>query len=390
MASVRSHVQDVSMSVDETVETPPEHCDPCAEDRDDTEHESLSQPLANVSQDICLTLTGAKPQACPALSPPKFLADVISSQEYSQAPTSGAQVVFSQQPSPEFLMSLGIKVRDFAYENTLPAIAPVPRVPRQVQPAPRASKRSQRDWDDNGGSLNSLSPAQPLSGQTGCKKPRSLERKSTEPLQETAVQHTRTLERITVKGVCSILTPPLRRTLPATPRTQLSASPPTSPLTPPLSHLTSQESEFVQTPPTIPFVIHVDDTSMITASQHDSESQPLSLHPVLYTRFTLDSRSSPGCSPVPHPPQNASPVPLIAPSLEPPSPIRESGTDSRVGKRRGSGSAGTTVPNRYQLRQRPIPPSRASTLSRCWHQASSTPKSLPRRTRRVGRSDEIH
>ncbi|KAG8218545.1 hypothetical protein J3R82DRAFT_4186 [Butyriboletus roseoflavus] len=364
------------MFVDETVEsleTSLEHCDPCTEDRDGIERESLSQPLVNVSQDMCLIVTGAKPQACPALSPSKFLSDVIPSEQYSQAPTSGAQVAFSQQPSPEFLMSLGIKVRDFAYENTLPAIVPVPRVPRQVQPAPRALKRLQREWDDKEGYLNGLSPAQPLSGQTGSKKPRSLERQPTEPLQEPAVQHTRALERIIVKRVCSIVTPPPRRTLQTTPCTRLSTTPPTSPLTPPLSHLASQESEFVQTPPAFPFVVHVDDTSTIPAPQLDSESQSLSLQPIIYTRLTLDSRSSSGCSPAPSPPQNASSAPLITPFLELPSPIKESGTDTRVRKRR----AVDTIPlNRYQLRQRPIPSSRASTVSRY-------SKSLPRRTRRV-------
>ena len=376
MASVRSQAEVMSISVDEAVETSPKRCDPCTEDRDGMERESLSQPLVNVSQDMCLIVTSAKPQACHALPPSKFLADVIPPEEYSQAATSGAQVACSQQPSPELLMSLGIKVRDFAYESTLPAIVPVPRVPRQVQPAPRALKRLQRDWDDKEGSLNSLSPMQSLSGQTGSKKPRSLERKPTEPLQEPAVHRTRALERITGKRVCPIITPLSRRTLSTTPRTRLSATPPTSPLTPPLSHLASQESEFVHTPPTFPFVVHVDDTSTIPASQLDSESQSVSLQPVLYTRFALDSRSSPGSSLAPSLPQNAPSAPLTAPFLELPSPIKESGADPRVHKRRGRATMDTTPPKRYQLRQRPIPSSRASTVSRC-------SKSLPRRTCRA-------
>ncbi|KAF8559189.1 hypothetical protein OG21DRAFT_1493568 [Imleria badia] len=356
MASVKSLAQYIPMSVDETVEASPEHSDLCTEDRDDTERESLSQPLVN------------------------FLADVTSSQECSQAPTSGATVAVSQQPSPEFLMSLGIKVRDFAYENTLPAIVPVPRVPRQVQPAPRALKRSQRDWDGEG-PIDSLSPMRPFPGQTRTKKHRSLERKPTEPLQEPVVHHSRTLERITVKRVRSILAPPSRSTFPTTPRTRFSASPPTSPLTPPFVHLASQESECVQTPSAFPFVVHVDDPNMIPASQLDAESEPLSLHPVLYTQFTLDSRSSAGCSPVPSPPQNASPAPLISSFLELPSPTKESGADPRVRKHRGRGTPPPS--NRYQLRQRPIPSSRASTLSRYSHQAHSPSKSLPPRTRRV-------
>ncbi|KAI9574776.1 hypothetical protein HD554DRAFT_2049966 [Boletus coccyginus] len=362
MASVifESHAQDTSMSVDETVEASPEHSDHCIEDLHDVEREPLSQPLVN------------------------FLAGVISAEEYSQAPTSGATAALSQQPSPEFLVSLGIKVKDFAYESTLPAIVPVPRVPRQVQPAPRTLKRSQRDWDDKEGPSNSLPPVRPLLGQTGPKKPRSLERKSTEPLQEPVVQHARALERITIKRVCSILNLPSRSTFATPPRTRLSVNPPTSPLTPPPSHLASQESELVQTAPAFPFVPHVDNTSMVPALQFDSASQPLSLHPVLYTSFTLDSRPSPGCSPAPSPSQVASPAPLISSFLDLPSPLKESGADPRVRDRRGRGIVGTAPPpSRYQLRQRPIPPSRGSTLSRYSHQASSTSKSLPRRTRRV-------
>ena len=389
MASVtpEPHAQDTPMSVDGTVEASPEHSDPpsCTEDRDDIERESLSQSLMNVSQDMCLIVTSAKPQACPHCRPPKFLADVMSSEESSQAPTSGATVAFSQQPSPEFLMSLGIKVRDFAYENTLPAIVPVPRVPRQVQPAPRALKRPQRDWDDKEGPLNSSSPVRSLSGQRGPKKPRSLVREPTEPLQEPVVQHTRTLGRITVKRVCSIFTVPSRGTLPTTLRTRFSASPPTSPLTPPPSHLASQEPELVQTSPAFPFVARVNDTSMIPASQLDSASQPLSHHPALYTRFTLDSRSSLGRSPPPSLPQNASPAPLMSSLLELPTPLKDSGVDPRVREHRGRGIVGTAPPppNRYQLRQRPIPSTRVPTLSRHSHQASSPTKSLPRRTRRV-------
>lgn len=274
-------------------------------------------------------------------------------------------------------MSLGIKVRDFAYENTLPAIVPVPRVPRQVQPAPRALKRSQRDWDNKEGSLNSSSSMR----RTGSKKPRSLERKATEPLQEPVVQHTRTLGRITVKRVCSLVTSPSRSTLPTTTRRRFSASPPTSPLTPPPSHFVSQESEHIQTSSAFPFVVHADNPSIVPTSQLDSASQPLSLHPVVYTRFTIESRSSAGCSPAPGPPQNESPPSLISTFIGLPSPSKESGADPRVRKRRGRGTPPPS--NRYQLRQRPIASSRPSTLSRRSHPAISTPQSLPRRTRRV-------
>ena len=270
-------------------------------------------------------------------------------------------------------MSMGIKVRDFAYENTLPAIVPVPRVPRQVQPAPRPRKRSQREWD----------ATTPSPGRAGAKKSRSLERKPTEPLQEPAVQHTRTLERITVTRLCSIFIPSPRRSLPTSPRPRFSASPPTSPLTPPLSHLPSRGSELVQTPPAFPFVVHVDDTSVISSSQTDSESQPVSFCPTLYTKLALDPCASLRCSPTPGP-QNASPASLTSPFLGLPSPNKELEADPRVRERRRRGTAGTTpAPNRYQLRQRPVPSSRTSALSRRTHQVNGRARSLPRLARRV-------
>ncbi|KAG1728229.1 hypothetical protein EDB19DRAFT_1941416 [Suillus lakei] len=65
----------------------------------------------------------------------------------------------SQQPTIEMLQSLGIKVRDFAYESTLPPIAPVPQVPRQTQPSARPLKRTRGDWEEEeGGSSCSLCP----------------------------------------------------------------------------------------------------------------------------------------------------------------------------------------------------------------------------------------
>ena len=366
------------MSVNETLEVAPEHFQSCTKDSDsdNIQRESPSQPL-NVSQDMCL-IVKCKLSSLPILSSPKFHTDMmfLDDADLSQTPTSGTTAVSSQQPTPEFLMTLGIKVRDFAYENTLPAIVPVPRVPRQVQPAPRTLKRLQRDWDDKEGSLNSSSSVRPLSTRTSGKKPRSLERKATEPLQEPVVQHTRTLERITVKRVCPIVNPPSRSTLPTTPRSRFPASPPTSPLTPPPSHFALQESGVVHTSPIFPIVVHVENPGVIPVS----ESQPL--HPVLYTGFTSESRSSPGCSPVPSQ-QNPPPAPLRSSFLELPSPAKELEANPRVRRRRGVETRTVPPSNRYQLRQRPNPSPRVSPLSRCSHQASNISMSLPRRTRRT-------
>ncbi|KAF9238746.1 hypothetical protein BU15DRAFT_47242 [Melanogaster broomeanus] len=330
----------------------------------------------------------------------------IAPEGYSQASASGSQAASSLQPSLELLASLGIKVRDFAYENTLPAIIPVPRVPRQVQPAPSALKRSYRDWDEEAEDLQRshsvLMPSGKQSFQskrTPPKKSRSLERKATEPLGEGAIQYTRTLERITIGEVRSLVSSIQAPAFPATPRRRFSASPPTSPITPSLSQIASQESELVQTPSAIPFVIHVDDTSMIPASQLDSESQGPSVHPVPYSQFELSPRpssrsSSRGFLSHPPSPQQPSTSRLLDPFIESPPLIKESEGHRGGRKSRDCGIVGKAPsPNRYQLRQRPILSSRTSTCSRYTHQPyplmasvkgtpSPTPSnSLPQRTR---------
>ncbi|KAF8622087.1 hypothetical protein AX15_007231 [Amanita polypyramis BW_CC] len=49
----------------------------------------------------------------------------------------------SEKPNAEQLVGLGIKVRDFAYESSLPPIAPVYFLPKQIQPDPRMTMPSQ-------------------------------------------------------------------------------------------------------------------------------------------------------------------------------------------------------------------------------------------------------
>ncbi|KAF9226690.1 hypothetical protein BS17DRAFT_497714 [Gyrodon lividus] len=401
MASVRSQVISVETGQGEGG-TPTEDVDTSTnEDRGDIEREPLSQPLVNVSEDMCLIFKPPKPQACPVMSPTKTSSVMISPEEYSQAPQNSAQIASSLQPSPEFLASLGIKVRDFAYENTLPAITPVPRMPRQVQPAPRALKRSHRDWDNEGEGLQSSHSIRTLSGlqpfqsrRTPSKKSRSLERKPTEPLEEAADQYTRTIERITICEMRSLVSSIQETVFPATPLRRFSASPPTSPITPSLSQLASQESELVQTPSAIPLIIHVDDTSMIPASQLDSESQALSVHSMVYTQFEQAPQASPRPSSPGFPSRSASPRQVspsrpMDPFLGSPPPNKESGRNRRGRNNRDCDVVGTTPsPNRYQLRQRPILSPRTTSLSRYMPYLSSvkrtpspTSKSLPRRTR---------
>lgn len=51
------------------------------------------------------------------------------------------------------LSTIGIKVRDFAYESVLPPIPSIPYIPVQVQPEPRPLKRARdSEWSNVGGS----------------------------------------------------------------------------------------------------------------------------------------------------------------------------------------------------------------------------------------------
>ncbi|PFH51295.1 hypothetical protein AMATHDRAFT_85206, partial [Amanita thiersii Skay4041] len=77
----------------------------------------------------------------------------------------GSEPPSSQQPDAQWLASLGIKVRDFAYESTLPPIAPVYYLPRQIQPDPRALRSDLQGPSTNGDLIK-----------------RQVERKPTEPL----------------------------------------------------------------------------------------------------------------------------------------------------------------------------------------------------------------
>ncbi|KAF5321685.1 hypothetical protein D9619_000618 [Psilocybe cf. subviscida] len=68
-----------------------------------------------------------------------------------------------QKPKPEYLESLGIKIKDFAYEKTnLPPIKIVFRHPLQIQPAvPRTIQRSSTEPDAGNASQDSQGMRQP-------------------------------------------------------------------------------------------------------------------------------------------------------------------------------------------------------------------------------------
>ena len=294
-----------------------------------------SMPL--VSEDMRLIRSIAEPQGYqPVSSFTKIHADeeqvVMGVEESSQEPSIARQsrVPLSQQPSPEYLASLGIKVRDFAYENTLPPIVPVPRMPRQVQPEPLPRKRNVRGRDDE--SNHGESSSRPT-------KPNSrLERKATEPLDKEALEYAQALElQISFRTVHSL-------TRPVVPSSVRSATPlqglPVSPLTS-FSQEESQESELVQTPSPMKLVGH--DAIILSASQTptpdvvscDSPPQPVPL-----------SFSTPSS---PQPPPGFAFEDLFVES-QPASPPRK-----RRGTRRTSEAPS---PGRYYLRRRPSARSR--------------------------------
>lgn len=266
----------------------------------------------------------------------------VAVEENSQALSKARQSRMSQQPSPEFLASLGIKVRDFAYESTLPPINPVPRIPRQVQPEPLPKKQTLTHWNegasqDQGGSSQSQSHSQ------------RLERKATEPLDNELLQYAHTLGH-TLSRVTHSPTRPIVQvyTLPSLPVTPSPLGSPTSPLTP-LSQEASQESKFVQTPSPMKFVTN--DAEIVTASQtEDSQPDavpcPQSIPPSLLSVSLTRSQSL-----------------LPRPSLCVPEDVAVESQPTSTSRRRRIRPVAITdgeapSSNRYQLRRRPSTRSR--------------------------------
>ena len=236
---------------------------------DDDEFDPPSQ-VTNVSE-RCLITREIKPQVCPVMSSLKPPNTIPAS---SEVQPSALRLAASQQPTVEMLQSLGIKVRDFAYESTLPPIAPIPRVPRQIQPSARPLKRTSREWEEEHG-VSSRSPRpqfgrEATNGVTATdRKLNSLVRRPTEPLELdfSAPKPMMDLRRVS----------PLGSQVPFhTPKTR-SGSPPTSP---PFGSPSqepdegSQESEMVMTPPGGEFC-YIEDTSSIPASQLETETSAI-------------------------------------------------------------------------------------------------------------------
>ncbi|KIM91183.1 hypothetical protein PILCRDRAFT_1375 [Piloderma croceum F 1598] len=165
---------------------------------------SSSPSSSNVSQETRLNTTAKYPQGCP-IHIVKFAS--TTSQPVASSPTSNTdssrngpvrrkstEIIASPPPKEEQikapeLAKLNIKVRDFAFESTLPPIAPFHRTvypPVPVQAGPRPLKRPRQDDDPfyDGFSQPVAGPSQPValgSGRPEGRKSKPLERESTEP-----------------------------------------------------------------------------------------------------------------------------------------------------------------------------------------------------------------
>jgi hypothetical protein len=116
-------------------------------------------------------------QATPVVSYSKMSLALSGSQEQPDSDVMPPNPL--GQPSLTLLAAFGVKVRDFAYESTLPPIASVPRVPRQVLPGPRPLQRARRDSDG--------SEAEPSSQPRSMSNSRLLERKLTKPASDPSI-----------------------------------------------------------------------------------------------------------------------------------------------------------------------------------------------------------
>ncbi|KAG1833499.1 hypothetical protein EV424DRAFT_1365575 [Suillus variegatus] len=307
----------------------------------------------------------------------------------------------SQQPTVETLQSLGIKVRDFAYESTLPPIAPVPRVPRQTQPSARPLKRTRGDWEEEEGGPSHSSRPQfgreaTNAGMQASSKPESLVRKATEPLEFNPAPASKR-----AMGRADLSKPVYGSQLPfRTPRCALKThrTPPrrfsTTPLTSPLfgspseepSQGGSQESELVMTPAG-PVSWHIEDTSSIPASQMDTDSLAFVPEEISYSQLGLSPQSSPLATSVstairsPVSPSRVSPPSQGGGTLESSHVIAQTLNSSRELKRglkAKTTKISTQTSPRYLLRRRSLLSVHAPTRSRYPHPLTPTKKGSPK------------
>ncbi|KAL4256806.1 hypothetical protein AB1N83_012570 [Pleurotus pulmonarius] len=258
------------------------------------------------------------------------------------------------QPTPEQLAKLGIKVRDFAYESTLPPIRAY--VPRQIQPS-----RLPTDLDVFGGPSDQRSVQRIIPPY-----PRHV--------RQPAYADLRALNVEASLGLVSS-------------SQQSDYSAPSS-SQPPLSYYESQASEpYIRTPTVTPngsLQWDIEDTSAVPASQLEANAEPellsyadLGFRDPDETPEQLQRKASlvptePGSnfsSPLSSPPGS---LPLITASSTTPAAPSSPAAAPVTHQPPPSEQLPDTASPRYYLRKRPAPPSPIST-------ASSRPSSRVRR-----------
>ncbi|KAF8812223.1 hypothetical protein BYT27DRAFT_7239775 [Phlegmacium glaucopus] len=295
--------------------------------------------------------------------------DLSSRQRNASKPIKASVKAASGQPSVATLASLGIKVRDFAYESKLPPIQPIYRHPRQVQPAVVRTALKRQSTETGQDDPFSQSSSQPETSQ------KKLERTSTEPAIPPASETpARTLgltnmddfdheyDSLQIDSQQPNMYPDF----------------PSHSQTPP-SIFESQESEpYVDTPLVTPngsLQWPAPDTSEIPRSQLDTEPQITAPEPLSYSQlgFSLiaDTSSSQRFAMPSSPLASAltlasinnglsSQKSIISTPPRPPRGKRVASLDQRPVDPTHDAHAPTTprvLSTRYHLRKRPVPPS---------------------------------
>lgn len=302
----------------------------------------------------------------------------------AKASSTRAQVRESQQPDAAKLASYGIKVRDFAYESTLPPVKPVHLLPRQIQPGLRPFKRIRADDVEDVFSQPTAGNA--AEGEGNSSKKSKLERTVTEPVLRLGIPPTRERGFVNLDDY----DPASDSQLIVNSQQSDSAASQA-----PALYFESQESEpYIDTPFVTPngsLQWPVADNSAIPPSQLDMTSQEAILEPLRYSQLGFFQADEPSQQPVSRASSSVlsdpppSPVPfsqepdyLPDPSTRAPirsSPLRFPATipprSSNPSPESHSPSASPTPPApRYHLRKRaavkplPSPTTSASRTSR--------------------------
>lgn len=337
-----------------------------------------------------------------------MIVDIIYPQEYhivsypkasSPAPVPATITSSVGQPSREALAEHDIKVRDFAYESTLPPIAAF-RI-RQVQATPNRPMKRARQSEDEEDAESSSNPTN------------RLERTVTEPVVDDSLATTRT--RVRARGIANIN---LYDPFIDDPNVQThlvnsqQSNPDTDTLSqsqPSLQYLTSQESDnepelaepYIRTPIVTPngslrwetSTAPIIDNSSLPASQLDTSSQAQDTAPELLSYSQLgfsqieDEMETQMETDAPMHEHPSTPLPSLTSS----SPLPRAASSSR---RIPSQVPDVSPSPRYHLRKRPPPQpqppprTRSRPQSSSMQSAHSSSKTRSLRSKVIRKADE--